>query len=289
MNLFVRSQYQLRTDILTMLDDTSNARWTDVQVYTAINQALAMWGGRVLIPHLYQPTGYKWNNGTYDYTLPVWMDEQYIQPQVRRVVPYINYPQLADGTETWVDVPGWSIEPTTSNGRKLRFETAPYNQDARILYWSQPNQIPTTVPTLSATISNGTATTFTLTGANYTVPFFGWYKIEDEVLTAEYSSRTATTVFANATRGEFNTYATSHTPTTPVYFCIAATDERLFVQLHDQAMAILHRMRFGLAAPEERQVHSQMIQLYQSQADRFWRSWTPQRPIRSRLTRLGLL
>ena len=288
MNLHVRSQYAIRTDILTMLDDTSNARWTDAQVYTAINQALSMWGGRVLIPHLYQPTDYAWDSGTFEYTLPSYIDEKYITPQMKRVIPYNGYPLVTDGTETWVDVPGFTVEPTTSNGRILRFESMPFAVDARILYWSDPNQIPTTAPTLSATISDGTATTFTLTGANYQVPGFGWYQCENEIMGASFASRTTTTVLDSATRGQFSTYATSHTSGTAVYFCIAAPDERLFVQLYDQAMAILHRMRFGLAAPEERSVHGQMIQLYQSMADKFWRTWTPNRPIKSKLNRRAL-
>jgi hypothetical protein len=89
-------------------------------------------------------------------------------------------------------------------------------------------------------------------------------------------------------RALFNTAAAIHVSATPVYFCITAPDERLFVQLHNQAMAILHRMRFALAAPEERSVHGQMIQLYQAQADAFWRQWTPMRPIKSVLSRKGM-
>lgn len=290
MNLHVRSQYQLRTEILTMLDDTSNARWSDAQVYTAINQALAMWGGRVLVPHLYQPASYAWDNNTYEYALPSWMDEKYITPQMRRVIPYAGYPQTSDGTETWVDVPGWSVEPTTTEGRVLRFQSLPYEVDARILYWSQQYQLPTSPPVVASTISNA-ATTATLGGVSFAYPSRFFLAINLEIMSVTFTSKNSSVAtIALEQRAMFNSYTpTNHATNDLTYFCVAVTDERLFVQLHDQAMAILHRLRFGLASPEERSVHGQMIQLYQKQADMFWKTWTPNRPIKLKIDRRGML
>lgn len=281
MNLHVRSQLQLRTEILTMLGDTSNARWTDAQVYTAINQALAMWGGRVLTPHLYQPTDYAWDNNTYEYTLPNYIDERYIQPQQRRTIPYNGYPMTSDGTETWVDVVGWSVEPTTTGGRKLRFQSVPFAVDARIIYWAQAPQVFTTIPTLTSNfLSTSTTIAFSANATN-SYPGICYLKTEDEYVLATYSTRIASTITYNVVaKGLFNTFTDTANSGTNVYMAVVAPDERLFVQLHDQAMAILHRLRFGLASPEERSVHGQMIQLYQSQADKFWKSWTPNRPIK---------
>lgn len=289
MNLYARSQLQLRTEILTMLDDTSNARWTDSQVYYAINQALSMWSGRVLVPHLYQPTSYEWDNNTYEYSLPAWVDERYIQPQMERQIPYNGYPITTDGTETWVDVPGFSVEPTTTGGRKLRFQTMPFAVSARIIYWSQAPKVFTTIPTLSSQfLSNATSIVLTA-NATDSYPGICYLKTEDEFLLATYNTRAAATItYDVVSRGLFNTFTDTANSATSVYMAVVVPEERLFVQLHDQAMAILHRMRFGLAAPEERTVHSQMVQLYQSQADKFWRSWTPARPIKYKLDRRSL-
>lgn len=289
MNLHARSQLQLRTEILTMLDDTSNARWSDAQVYAAINQALAMWGGRVLVPHLYQPTDYSWNNNTYEYTLPAWIDEKYITPQMEREIPYNGYPLTTDGTETWVDVPGFTVEPTATGGRKLRFETMPFAVNARILFWTSPSQVFTTVPTLSTSLTSVATSIVITANATNAYPGFLYLKTEDEFLEGTYSTRAAGTITYSITaRGLFNTFTDAATSGTNVYAAVVVPDERLFVQLHDQAMAVLHRMRFGLAAPEERSVHGQMVQLYQSQADKFWRSWTPNRPIKVRPNRRAL-
>lgn len=288
MNLFARSQLQLRTDILTLLDDTSNARWTDAQVYTAINQALAMWGGRVLVPHLYQPASYAWSNDTYEYALPAWMDEKYIQPQMKRKIPTDAH-TVPYNTETWVDVPGWNVEPTETEGRKLRFTTIPFAVDARIIYWSQQPQVFTTIPTFSSNfLSASTTASFTANATN-SYPGIAYFKTEDEFFLGTFSTRIAGYITYNVvTRGMFNTFTDTANSGTSVYVAVVVPEERLFVQLMDQAMAILHRMRFALAAPEERDVHSQMVQLYQSQADKFWRSWTPNRPIKARLDRRAL-
>ncbi len=289
MNLFARSQSQLRTEILTLLDDTSNARWTDAQVYAAINQALAMWSGRVFVPHLYQPTSYAWDNNTYVYSLPAWMDERCITPQMERQIPYNGFPLTTDGTDTWVDVPGFTIEPTTTEGRKLRFQTFPLAVNARIIYWTQAPQVFTTIPTLSSNfLSNATTIVLTANATN-SYPGMAYFKTEDEFVLGALSTRTASTItYDVVARGLFNTYTDGANSASSVYVAVVVPDERLFVQLHDQAMAILHRLRFGLAAPEERQVHGQMIQLYQSRADGFWKSWTPNRPIKSNLNRRAL-
>jgi hypothetical protein len=289
MNLFARGQVQLRTDILTLLDDTSNARWTDAQVYTAINQALSMWGGRVLVPHLYQPTDYSWDNNTYEYTLPAWLDGRYITPQMRRVIPYNGYPLTSDGTETWVDIPGFSIEPTTGEGRKLRFQSMPFDVDARILYWTQQPQVFTTLPTFTSNFTSAATTASFSANATNQYPSAAYFKTEDEFFFGTYSTRAAGNItYTVAARGLFSAFTDTANSGTSVQMAVVVPDERLFVQLMDSAMAILHRMRFGLASPEERSVHGQMIQLYQAQADKFWRSWTPNRPIKMRLDRRAL-
>lgn len=278
MALYLRSQNQILADVEALMRDTGNARWTDAEIYRALNLALQDWWGRVQIPMLY--TGISsWTAGTYEYALPAYVREP-MRAQMERTVS--EYPS------TWVDVPGFRVEPSSSGAYYLRFDTVPYSADARILFWANNSAVPTTVPTLTAEIdADDTSLTLTTTAD---VQDVGYVKIEGEWLQYAGMTTTATTVtLTNLVRAQNGTAAAIHALGTSVYWGVAVDDMRLFTQLINQIGSIMHRMFLTDGSEREHAHHERLMSYYDSRVQEFWMRYSPSYRPRMRLTRQGTM
>jgi hypothetical protein len=290
MELFLRDQATILADAEARLRDTTNARWTDAEIYRALNDALTTWHGRVSVPNIYTVTG-GWVSGDPDYTLPAYINSSTIIPQMRRTIPYALWGQVVvDDSQTWVDVPGWTIESTATGGRVLRFDINPFSTEGRIIWYGINGQVPATVPTLDAEIGDATTTALTL-GSVVDCLDHGFVKIDKEWIQYSGVTRAATTTsLMSLVRGyPGGAAAATHLAAASVYWGVAMPRLELYRVLLDQTFVFMHELYLTDAAPRETQTHQQMVGYYQGRIDKFWRTWIPQRRPRIVMDRRFLL
>jgi hypothetical protein len=275
--LFLRDQTTILADAKARLRDAANARWSDAEIYKAINDALLTWHGRVSVPNIHTISG-GWLNGDLDYTLPSYVNSSTIIPQMKRTVPYGWWGQVTiDDSQTWTDVVGWSIEPDALGGRVLRFDIPPFSSEGRILWYGINGPMPLTLPTLS--IEHGATDNGIHLGGVVDCPDHGYVKIGSEWIQYSGVDRSGIeTGLANAVRGlSYGTGADEHSAGVSVSWGVAMPRLELYRTLLDQAFVFLHELYLTDAAPRETQLHQQMVSFYQARIDRFWRTWIPVR------------
>lgn len=287
MEPYVRSQDNLLSLIQDQLDDGSNTRWTDARIYSAINKAIDTWHGRVLVPYVYTMTG-GWTAGTFEYTLPDYMDVRYIQPQIRRYRDETAYylAETGDG-DTWADVMGFSVERNTSNGLTLRVDNSEYSMDGRILWWGSNGHVNTTPAVLGANITSSD-TSLTTSDVPQNIGRVGYVKINSEWIGyQDVTEGTASWTLSNLSRGLFNTTAASHTTSDTIYFGVAVDTPRLFQQLENQAKAFLMEYYLTNSSSRETNHYEKQMVYYQDRADMFWKGYVSPRKTRMTLSRMA--
>jgi hypothetical protein len=285
MEQYLRTQVEILADVRNRMRDGSSSRWTDTEIYRALNDALLTWHGRVGVPHVYTIPG-GWIAGQYAYALPTYINANTCTPQMRRVAD--GYVRYLTNEDTWEDVPGWRIEPDSNNNRVMRFDVSPYSTDARILWYGFNGPVPTTVPTLKTAIT-GTATSLTLNG-QVDCGDYGWLKIDDELI--QFSGRSGETdiTLSNLVRAcTGGGAALPHSANVPVKFGVAFPKTELFRVLLDQMFVFLHELYLSDGSPRELTHHQQMIGFYTDRVSAFWRNWTPIRQPRIIIDRRFLL
>lgn len=285
-NVTLRSQDEILSQLRTLLADSSSDRWTDAQVYGALNLALSQWEGRVLVPFAHEIDG-GWVGGTYEYLLANFIEGP-ITPQQKYNPDDWYYPTGASAAQlNWTDVLEFSIEPTAYGGRALRFDFPPYPNAGRVLWWGHNGPVPTTAPVLSATIV-GDDDTLTLT-SKPRIGRSGYIKIGAEwLIYFGYTEDETTLTLNNLARGVDNTSAASHLAGASVSWGVAMDDSSLLRQLLDQTRA--HLMEMWLSNPSSRETahYEKQMVFYQQRADAFWRRYVSSRPTRFKLTRMGV-
>ncbi len=282
----LRPQNTIQSELEARLRDTSNARWTDAELYRSINDAILRWSGRVSLPFVYTITG-GGVNGTVEYSLPDYMGKR-IQPQRRVYASYVN-----EDDETyefvWADVQGYSVEPDGAGGQKLRLQwdegALGTTSDARILWWGEQGTIPVTIPTVQTTI-NSTATSLILS-AIVDIGQSGYVYVDKEWIEySGFSDNGTYTTLTNLVRGINNTTAASHTQSSAsVYFGIAMPELRLLENLYFQSMANAYAYGLTDSNETERTRYEWNMRYYQQLADEFWMRWMPTVSPQMRLTR----
>lgn len=260
--IFLRTQAEFLADIEARLRDTANAKWTDAEIYRAINDALRQWDGRISCPVVYVSST-NWPATNFGIDLPDWIDDARLRLQ-----------QNVDSSyDKWLDLAGWTITPNADGTRRLQLAFVP-QEPYRIVYWTANGQLPTTVPTLSSGIT-ATDTSLTVNQALDVAPA-GWVKIGAEWLSyAGLTVATATTTLTNLTRAQNNTAAATHDAAASVAWGIGTTARNAYAQLLDQTRAYLHELALQNAASTDRPYHESMVSYYQTRADEFWKRWAP--------------
>lgn len=259
----VRTQYELYLELRRRLRDTSDARWSAVEKYDALNYAILSWGTRVLVPYVYTISG-GWVTTTRQYTLPDYVRGK-IDPQIK-----------VGSNDYWEAITSYEIFPDTGTGTLLTLAFYPRTDTARVLWWAENSMVPNVVTTLNTTISSSDTSLITDTTAP--VGDAGFVKIGNEWM--QYSGitiGTSTTTLNNLVRACFDTTAASHTSTASVYWGVAVHRDDLYIQLLDQASAHLHSMLITDGAAHEMEAHQWNLRYYQQRADEFWRRYAPAR------------
>lgn len=282
MRIFLRTQTSLIGMIRSMMRDAGGVRWTDAEMYTAVNLALDVWASRVSAPMLYALSGYEPGDAV---TLP-----GYIRPPVQPQVQYA-------GSEEWVDVPDWTAPPDDTDRLTLSMEAGSGVQAARILWRFRNGYVPTTLPTLDEDI-DADDDELIFVGVQE-IGDAGYIKIDDEwIQYAGVERESGETTLLNLVRGVNGTTPASHaglvpaSPGPPIVPAvpgatitggIAAPTTDLWVQLFDQAAVFAHEMFLGNASPQERDAHERAISYHTNRADMFWRRYAPARAPRMRV------
>jgi hypothetical protein len=285
MELYLRDQTTILADIKARMRDAASARWGELEMYRAVNDALETWHGRVSVPNIYTIVG-GWVAATNEYTLPAYINAATVIPQMKRTVPYSWWGQIAiDDSQTWTDIPGWTIEPDASGGRVLRFDVPPYSTEGRVLWFGVNGPVPTTVPTTSGSTSSS-ATTMVL-GSVVECLDHGLAKVKSEWMQYSGVTRTtSTTTLSGLVRAYPGGIAAAiHATASSVSWGVAMPRLELYRTLLDQVLMFLHELYLADAAPRETQVHQQMVSFYAARIDKFWRYWIPQRRPRMVLDR----
>jgi hypothetical protein len=291
-SLYLKTQAELLAEIEGRMTDTGNALATDAQYHAAINEAIRMWGGRVVTPQIHELTG-SFSSGTYEYTLP-----SYIRPPFRLQIKASTYAYLGvqvlddDNNYTWHDLVAYEIEPTAAGGFKLRLATSPMTEGGRIIWYAENAVMPTTAVTLTSTI-NAAATSIAITVSGPPdIGSYGNIKIENEWLSYSDVTRTSATSYTltGCVRGLYGTVAASHNSAVAVVWGVAVDDPRLWVQMYDYVAAYIHAMQLHKSTIEDMGRHEKLMSYYQQKADSFWRKegYVSQRSGRMRLTGLGI-
>lgn len=271
-DLHLKTQAELVADCQAFLNDTGISLASATQYKEAVNYAIRMWAGRVVVPSMYVLS---FAAGVYDFALP-----RYIKPPfVIEILTsssglYYGGPVGNSSSDlSYQRITNYTVMPDGADGFTLRLGSIPYAQTGHITYWSENTVLPTGSPTLTSTIqSSDTSATITL--AN--MPELndnGFAKIETEWVAYNGLSRTATGfVVSNLVRAFYETTAISHTSTTAVSFGVGVDKPSLWNQLYNQVAAYVHQLNVQKSTGEDGTRHQQLMSYHQQVADSWWRN-----------------
>lgn len=283
MEVFLKAQNQILADLRARVRDNNSDRWTDAEMYGAINDALLSWQDRVRIPHIYTISG-GWVSGTLEYTLPDWIRSNSIQPQMKSPTQFDSLSSAYRlSTNTWQDIPSWRIEPNATNGRVLKFNVSPYSTEGRIIWWGSSMPLPIVVPTLGATIAADDDALSLDSAAD--CPEYGWVKLAAEWIQYAGVDRNSISVGVNnLVRGlSQGAEAYSHDSGTSVYFGVAMPKNELYRVLIDQSIVHLNELFLGNASSKEKQTHQELIGFYEGRVKEFWRNWSDTKVVKTQV------
>lgn len=279
--IYIMAQSDIVEELSVRAEIDGESPWTTRQVYAALNGALRMWN-RVRIPYIYTITG-GWSGTSFTVDLPEYIDHRYIRPQIRStaVHPYVN---LGDQTAiTWIDLPGWTTEPSGVGGWTLRLTGLPYQDQGRIVFWNNPGPVPLMEDGSFATTTgdiDGDSTSVTVSTPVRTIHPVGYVLIEGEWI--QYSgisgnAAESTWTLSNLVRGLFNTSDVSrtHSSGAEVEWGVPADTVNLYEILMMQTRSNLHSMYLASGAPNETERHKWAMRYLDAQVSEMWNGYTP--------------
>src|SRR4030095_5670550 len=224
--LYARTQDQVYAALRPRIRDTTPDRWTEAEVYAAINSALDTWDNRVLIPHIYDLT---LATTTREYDLP-----QYVRKPLD-----IQYPVFGGGETTWLDFNSYKVRPNSSGGLTINPDSDPVPADGRIIFYAPNSRIPNETVTLTdAIVDDDTSLTV---DAAVEVDDCGFIQVGTEWI--GYTGLTLGTdsvTLNNLERGALGTTAAAHDDGTNVLWGVAADRKDPFTIVGRQALVGVH-------------------------------------------------
>lgn len=272
--LHILTQSELLANLQADIRDSDEDRWSDAELYRAINRSLRAWGNRVQVPFLYELG--EWDSSVREYDLP-----DYVHPPVDPLYQ-------CSGDDEWHEFKGYVVKPGEKTALRLVLAFFPPPSSARVVWWGRNSTVPATLPTISGSSITSTSTSVTVTGTA-DVADSGFIKAEQEWM--QYSGRVrgaTTTTLSNLKRGLFGTTAASHNTAVSVEWGVAVHNEGLYEQLTYQAIAFLHALFLTSASSTETEVHQFAMRYWQDRADQWWRGYRKARNPKMLLTREGV-
>lgn len=264
---YLRTQTELLADIEALIRDSSNVRWTEAEIYRAINLALLTWHDKVKFERTYTITD-GWVAGTYAYTLPAYVRPP-IFPELLRQLPNNEWGAVT-GTSRWQDVVGWELV-----GNSLRLYAAPRTGQGQVVFYAPNSRVPLpTLPTTNAQIV--AADTSVTMGSAVDIDDVGYVKINAEYISYTGVTRaSATTTLLNLTRALNGSTAATHNSGSTVTWCVAADSMSLYSFLYDQVRSILSGLPLSDGSTHERLNYEKMMGYFENRAAIFWQQYHP--------------
>lgn len=257
--MHVIDQAALRDQLRALLRDPAGSaqRWTDAEIYAAINQVLMHWSNRVSIPQAYDLT---LSAGVLEYSLP----------------DYVTLPLRLDRQTSggkWIGVGQLTLATNGTGGWALRLPTATTGQ-ARVTWQEHNAPLPTTPPTVASLSAD--ATTLTLAAVPINLSLTGYLRLASSGEYCRWIYDRAAQHFTLA-RGALGSTAAAVNAPTVANFCVTVPTLELIDYLINQAAANLHVLFVQVGAASDQPVHERAASYYQQRADAIWRSHIPQR------------
>lgn len=282
----IRSQSDIYNSILPRQRDTSNARWSKTEIYNAINDSLDEWRNRVSYPVTYNLASF---GNAYEYDIPYWMGEN-VELQQYVYTDELEQDVLDDGL--WQDVPAQHIEVSVDGTRTI---VAPYLSTAtngRLVTWLTNGPLPNADIELTSNITASSDEIVLETASTgYAYPEAGHVKVGTEWMFyagVDSSSYPSSITLENVRRGQVGTTAATHSDGDAIEWGVFMTDGRLAEQLRNQVASKMHELFLTDASPHELDTHKWIMRWNQDKVRMFWRTWTPQRQAKMRLSRRGV-
>lgn len=265
-----RSQSALLSRIRLAVRDPQGVsqRWSDSEIYYAINLALDNWGRKVMLPFIEDIANFA--SATNVYTLP-WYVSEPVDPQYKLSADVI-------GGNNWIDFPSYGITSDGAGVLQLQLPFYPPSASGRIIWWKPNSILPTTIPSKDASAMAADADSVTLSSV-VEISNAGFIKIESEWMS--YSNRdvgTATTTLNGLVRGLFGTTAAAHNSAVSVEFGVAVHRQDLYTILDYQVISTLHSLFMTNPSNTETGGHEFNLRYYADQIEKYWaRTYRPLR------------
>ena len=95
------SQSEVKDHVEWLVQDTGNLRWSEPDIYKAINVALRGWSQRVKIPKLHNLAD-GFTAGVNEYTIPDYIGQNFY-PRIKSSIITLLQVQQDDSTFNWLD------------------------------------------------------------------------------------------------------------------------------------------------------------------------------------------
>lgn len=271
--MYNRTQSELKTELEVRLRDPDNERWSEPEIYAAINSALMEWAPRVKIPFLYTITG-GWAANEREYDLPYYVSRP-IDPQFKTTYGSHDF---------WSAVPAYTLHARDGGILAIVLGYLPSASDGRVIFWAPNSPTPTTISSQSGSIDSDdtsiTVVTTALVGMN------GYIKVEDEWIQYSGAVRSGSnTVLSNLVRGCMGTTATSHSAAT-VEWGVVVHRPDLYEQMMHHCLVFLHSLFNQNASNTKKDLHQWNMRWESPMAKDFWKTYTPWRSPKMRVARL---
>lgn len=283
---YLRTQKEVYSNMSARLRDEEFSRWSDSEVYRALNDAMSEWSGRVFVPFVYTITGGLTPNVS-TYSLPSYIPTDImVQRYVSRWWEIDQSLQEDDSEYIWVDIQQWNLEPNGTGGQTLRVEQ-PNNRfgnvDARVLWWGENGFVPDEIQTLEDDI-DADDTSLVISGQP-DIADVGFVRIDNEWIQYAGTAQSGdTTTLSGLVRGYKGT-AALHSSGVEVLWGIAYPMQSLWSQLMNQLRAHLHEIYMPGSSVEETQAHQWQMRWNKQKADEYWASYAPNHAARIKIGR----
>ena len=284
MRVYLRDSNELTSTIRRTMRDVSNARWSESELYDAINESLSEWAGRVSFPCTYSLGTL--TDTTY-YALPYYIKGD-VTPQFLDQATYNASTETVTltGDEVWKRLPLYDIDYNDSGTLSVEVPGNSYYTSARVVYWVLNGPLPRPDNTVSTDwASDDTSLVVAMSDSPQSVPEVGYVHVNREwIFYAGTSYGSGTVTLQNTVRAQDNTTAAAHTTGDYVYWGIAIHDLRLLSLLQTQVRYKLHSMFLTDASPHEDEKHTWLRRDGIQQVNDFWRTYVPMKIPRRHLT-----
>lgn len=282
--MLIKSASEIISSARVAMRDTLSERWTDAELWAALNESVAEWHGRVSYPATYS---FGYVDSETELTIPYYIKGD-LQPQHRDYANYDSEGTQLDitGEEVWKRVAMYEVLDDEDGTRTLVIPGSTRERELRCIFWSANGPFPSAACDVPAGGWTSDATTLVVDMATVSaVPDVGYVKVGDELIYYAGVTYAATSVtLSNCKRGVHGTTAAVHAADAVVSWCVVFPSPRLEGLLATQMRMYMHAYFLTNASPKETEQHTWLMRWWRQEVTNFWRTWIPQKPVSSHLT-----